>query len=106
VLGAVHAGAPHRRERIWILASDRSEVGHEGTASVRKLGRERSTEHAMGDVWWKGGWGETPVEVAPGNGRMDVSLADRMERIAAVGNGQVPAVVRLAWNTLSQRINP
>jgi hypothetical protein len=27
-------------------------------------------------------------------------LADRLDRLAAVGNGQVPAVVKLAWNTL------
>jgi hypothetical protein len=29
-------------------------------------------------------------------------LADDMDRIAAIGNGQVPAVVRLAWKILAQ----
>jgi hypothetical protein len=28
-------------------------------------------------------------------------VAHRVDRLKAIGNGQVPAVVRLAWNTLS-----
>jgi hypothetical protein len=30
-------------------------------------------------------------------------VAHRMDRLSAIGNGQVPAVVRLAWETLNHR---
>jgi hypothetical protein len=29
-------------------------------------------------------------------------VANRVDRLRAIGNGQVPAVVRLAWETLNQ----
>jgi hypothetical protein len=28
-------------------------------------------------------------------------VADQLDRLKAIGNGQVPAVVKLAWETLS-----
>jgi hypothetical protein len=36
----------------------------------------------------------------PGVGRMVHGMAHRNDRIAAIGDGQVPAVVKLAWETL------
>jgi DNA (cytosine-5)-methyltransferase 1 len=30
-------------------------------------------------------------------------VASRVDRLRAIGNGQVPAVVRLAWNILNQK---
>ena len=40
----------------------------------------------------------------PGVPRVAVGIAKRADRLKAIGNGQVPAVVRLAWNTLYSRI--
>jgi hypothetical protein len=37
---------------------------------------------------------------------MDDGMADWVDRLAAIGNGQVPAVVRLAWNTLTGAETP
>jgi hypothetical protein len=31
-------------------------------------------------------------------------VANAVDRIKAIGNGQVPAVVRLAWNVLTKNI--
>lgn len=47
----------------------------------------------------RGGW----WSAEPGMGRVAHGVAYRVDRIAAVGNGQVPAVVRLAWETLGER---
>lgn len=42
--------------------------------------------------WW---------ESEPGVGRVVHGLANRVDRLAAIGNGQVPAVVALAWRLLN-----
>ena len=41
-----------------------------------------------------------PVE--PDVGRVAHGVAARVDRLKAIGNGQVPAVVRLAWSTLTE----
>lgn len=48
---------------------------------------------------------ESLWESEPGVGRMVHGVADGMDRIAALGNGQVPAVVRLAWRQLFSQMN-
>lgn len=45
-----------------------------------------------GNQWWS---------VEPGMGRVAHGVAHRVDRIRALGNGQVPAVVRKAWDLLS-----
>lgn len=55
---------------------------------MRELGR--SAEDGSGE-WW---------ETEPNVGRVVDELAARVDRLKAIGNGQVPAVVRLAWETL------
>ena len=42
--------------------------------------------------------------IEPGLGRVAHGVANRVDRIKCIGNGQVPAVVRLAWETLIGRI--
>jgi DNA (cytosine-5)-methyltransferase 1 len=37
-------------------------------------------------------------------GRVADGVAARVDRLKAIGNGQVPAVVRLAWNTIHKRL--
>ena len=124
VLGASDIGAPHKRERIWIVASanaDRSrepqskgrkpekrgrvsDVGEEfpNAARARLEGRgvpERvRTEHA--DTSDTRGW-----TVEPGVGRMAHGVAHRVDRLRAIGNGQVPAVAAIAFSELHKRLN-
>jgi len=43
--------------------------------------------------WWS---------VEPRLGRVAYGVADRVDRLKCLGNGQVPAVVKLAWETLSK----
>jgi DNA (cytosine-5)-methyltransferase 1 len=113
VLGARHVGAPHRRDRIWLVANaddvrqrgqpfdaevagTPEDVCHVGGAHLRQQqgrgcwqSREDSGIAQAGDWWDK-------LELAG----MDDGVAHRVDRIAATGNGQVPAVVRLAWDAL------
>jgi DNA (cytosine-5)-methyltransferase 1 len=125
VLGAAHAGAPHLRERIWIVAHRPIDGRREGRArgpdtgdqgepeqpllqpqvdQGRALhdamrGRHRAPEgpiQAGQDGAERAGW----WSVEPGLGRVADGVADRVDRIRALGNGQVPAVAELAWRLL------
>ena len=134
VLGARHVGAPHKRDRIWIVATDanskrrraqqvtrtkredQTEPGDDGATEVvadtngqrsqgrdrevvRKRPRERpfrpsgtlSTQSSARPGWW---------QTEPDLGRVADGVADRVDRLRALGNGQVSAVVALAWDTL------
>lgn len=57
-------------------------------------GRNRITNQttATNNGWWSN---------EPGVGRMVHGMANRNDRIGAIGDGQVPAVVKLAWETLT-----
>lgn len=158
VLGAVHAGAPHRRERIWIVAHAASLGSSPGIADPPAGQEGNATESDDGsadaawmpcpccDDWWCNihgmHTGECPCpeidewetdpyaansnrpgrqeqrgasptgaqhapaeccdwwESEPGVGRVADGMAWRVDRLSGLGNGQVPAVVRLAWDLL------
>ena len=201
VLGAVHAGAPHQRERIWIMAYAKGHSGrgggsewigrgavfgrrgqaggewnnagdaliegscgqssvYEGQQSIRHvaysendrrdsspLGKMDAQEVERGRgcgfddcsqdadvadakstgagsnnsrIWTRVGGVDRGQEAAksqhangsgsgwwstePNVGRVANGVAARVDRLKATGNGQVPAVVRLAWHTLHERL--
>jgi DNA (cytosine-5)-methyltransferase 1 len=92
IVGADDEGAPHRRKRIWI----RGEL-----ANTERKGLQGGSERDMGGAvkptkidWWSA---EPPLD------RVANGVAARVDRLRCLGNGQVPAVVRLAWNTLMQK---
>lgn len=171
VLGAHHVGAPHKRDRIWIVATCRkmantdhggSKIGTRGPQEFGRLPHAIGTGGRFRGEWWDcdpavadtkrkrlerqrpdtGGTQEsefgsdgsladtartngqespTPHGVQrtlqPGGGgggecagrgtsqslvgRVAHGVADRVDRLRALGNGQVPAVVALAWTILS-----
>ena len=80
-------GSPSHRERYWLVAysydsEQPAEQIHAEVACVPE------TERAI--------WGQ---EALGGLLGMDDGLAHRMDRLKAIGNGQVPAVVRKAWGS-------
>lgn len=91
VLSACAEGAPHTRERLFIVAH-RDGAGlqkrqvNTGMASRQDAGQER--EAASVHAWWAS---------EPGFCRLDDGTPNRVGRIRAAGNSQVPAVVRRAW---------
>ena len=158
VMGAADVGAPHQRDRIWIVAhsmcdrlqgigEDRGTKGSSGlrgregvnqeqglhmahassiglekqklqqgfyigkskvhlahaedernVRGVRQLGSTQKEHHDRGSQadgrrqWW---------ETEPNVGRVAHGVAARVDRLKAIGNGQVPEVARRAWELLS-----
>ena len=84
VFSAADVGALHRRERVWIVA-DSHKVRQRRNWRYKEDGRTRNVQN----------------EVEPEPPRVVDVVASRVDRIDCVGNGQVPAVARLAWETLA-----
>jgi len=91
VVGAVHAGAPHRRARVWVVAQ--ALAADAGGAGL-EVGQRRATGPAPGlPIERRGGW---PPE--PGLRRVDDGIPAgldgvarlRVPRLLALGNAVVP----------------
>lgn len=125
IIGAHHAGAPHKRDRIWIVANSNAirelqpqgaeqelrrrtgdggcNVSHTKKSRLERTITERDTctggcsaesgQRRRETDWWK---------VEPAVGRVANGVAARMDRLKAIGNGQVPAVAALAWWMLTE----
>ena len=121
VLGAIDAGAPHKRDRIWIVANanrlrelqpQRSEQnqwrrpsnGGEELGHANRKGLEirqgKPGDHGAQQPplvrasWWQS---------EPAVGRVANGVAYRVDRLKAIGNGQVPAVAAMAFRELKIR---
>jgi DNA (cytosine-5)-methyltransferase 1 len=98
VLSAAELGAPHRRDRVWIVAhatrpaptggykGPRGRLGPQPNANQK--GRKASSESP---TFWK---------TEPDVGRVADGVAHRVDKLRALGNGQVPAVVAIVWELL------
>ena len=95
-LGGCHVGADHRRERIWILAHARSD-GLEGWNNGNQEGHGEAAVGSMAGLCEGKIWNDLPT---PDSFGIANGMAGRMDRLKAVGNGQIPEVARLAWLTL------
>lgn len=76
VVGAVHAGAPHRRQRVWIVAADLSRLAgglhqgrqdQEGAPNPRghRAWKDASDTHGAGLAQWQGVGGDVLEELPP-----------------------------------------
>ena len=130
VMGANEVGAPHQRDRTWIVAntrhwgggdiwttqkrpesskerptnsnqiggsSEQSEImANSSSENVQRWGKssgirqERDTPCGTG--WWSS---------EPRVGRVADGVAARVDRLKAIGNGQVPQVVAAVWRKLN-----
>jgi DNA (cytosine-5)-methyltransferase 1 len=130
VLGAKDIGANHQRDRIWIvgtnLAYTKELLGNVVNDNSR-ISVERKSIPKFGDSSWQktmaytlckwehnSGMGrlkqlgqETNYrswwEVEPALGRVVDGMADRVDRLKAIGNGQVPLCAATAWRILTER---
>ena len=93
VVGAAHAGAPHRRQRAFILANS------EGAGLEGRLARPSSAPPGVFPAG-RCGW---PPE--PGLGRVADGLSPRMDRrarLTALGNAVVPDVATAIGHAILQ----
>jgi len=150
VVSAENAGAPHKRERIWVLAYSEMRDARQpeikpGTNRQESNSEKKRTEFrnefiGCGQAWWD----EDPADVADSDnaattrqrkdggsrnvqpeptghgvgsgsyricstesrlGRVADGVAHRVDRLKAIGNGQVSSVAALAWEILSGKID-
>jgi DNA (cytosine-5)-methyltransferase 1 len=132
VLGAAEVGANHQRDRIWIVArnisypkellcdgsnnnsriilerKEESEFGNNSrsenvpNANVPQqqrgsvpIGIQQKDSFACDSRWW---------EVEPDVGRVADGVDARVDRLKAIGNGQVPLCAAKAWEILNEQI--
>lgn len=102
VFGARHVGAPHDRDRIWIVAHAH---GGDGRARLERREEARPTAAVGGNPphGYGGGAGPWALPLGPHHRVVD-GLAPRLDRCRAAGNGQVPRVAALAWRLLSAQL--
>lgn len=101
VLGAADVGAPHQRDRIWIVAHSREVRFSSKETKQRMEGGFRPSIGCVEAQWWRTEPEETSREIEREVGGMANGLASRVDEIAALGNGQVPAVAATAFKLLS-----
>ena len=123
VMGADDVGAPHERKRLWLVAyadsvrqlqpqgTKQDKWGRSGDSGQEKnlayaagegLERvKRSELEGLGDGSTYSGqawWGSDPADDPESRlGRMAHGVANRVDRLKAIGNGQVPAVAAIAF---------
>ncbi len=88
VISAADVGAPHLRERIWIVAHTNGSQ-REGNECAERGVEERT--NISQPIWWAS---------EPDVGRVANGVALRVDRLKAIGNGQVPAVAATAFRML------
>lgn len=92
-LSAEDQGAPIERERVFIAITD-TRPGNPRMGNLENWKKQirESTNQQCPEFW---------LQTAPGNTRVVDGVADYVDRVEAIGNGQVPAVVRAALEILS-----
>ena len=103
VLSAAEVGAPHKRDRIFVIATNTSFDGLAQTEQRRTNKAQgsraisiRAGIEGLGSNRQSGGW-LTYTHVQ----RTSDGVANRVDRVKAIGDGQVPAVVSTVWGLLA-----
>jgi len=99
VLGADSIGLPHRRERIWVLATHPRHKYVERGIEEKIFGKPR-IQGKFYDGVDKNESGLRSI-FSPGLCRAFNGLPGQVDRLKAIGNAQVPRVAAAAWRILS-----
>jgi len=98
VLGAGRYGAPHDRERVWVLGRNTNLPEYEWDYTEPEIFRRKIAYAGVPSKieWWK---------TEPRMGRVADGVGNRVDRATAIGNGQVPRVAAAAWRILMHNVN-
>jgi site-specific DNA-cytosine methylase len=98
IFSAEEVGAPHRRERLFIIADSASvgggKVPVDRNFSGGKVLVSDGQKRGAGNHW----------AVEPELGRVADGITDRIDRLRILGNGVVPQTAALAWQVLSEKL--
>ena len=125
VMGAADVGANHQRDRMWIVAKWRGHISHaqherigrwkQQQKSIKESHRDMANTSYKRSLWrqWllgftkeksfnntastRNGW----WDAEPNVGRVANGVAARVDRLKAIGNGQVPLCAATAWKVLT-----
>ena len=89
VVGAAHAGAPHRRKRVFILA-------HADRTGLEVRLRRATEPPPLMPAQRCSGW---PIE--PRLGRVADGVPGRVDRLRGLGNAVVPAIAEMIAHTIN-----
>ena len=94
VLSAADVGAPHIRERLWIYFADTNGVRSQGVrTTAQKPWPQEQFERLV--------QAELRISLPAGSsGGVAYRYPNRVDRLRALGNGQVPLVAATAWRLL------
>lgn len=111
IISAKDLGFCHERKRVWILANtksqglaerwDKSGKGKKKNCKKKESGGDRSSGLYLPesvDTWPD--WSDKSILLRKNHG-----VANRLDRIKAIGNGQVPLCAAEAFRILMQRFN-
>jgi len=102
VISAADIGAKHKRERIWIMAYTKRlgwekrptkcrEFSNKKTSNIVSNSCQTFINYGLSE-WWS---------IEPNVGRVVNGMASRVDRLKAIGNGQVPLCAATAWKLLT-----
>ena len=106
VFSACSIGAPHTRERLFLVADSRHDGSQarqgfassptgERTSSCRSSIAQQVRGDTPGHSWW---------DTEPELDRVANGMARKLDRVRVIGNGQVPAVAASAWRILTHNV--
>ena len=101
VMGAADVGAQHKRDRVWIVAHANSkglQWTHDNQKKAKRI-QQSFTKCVQTGVPVT----RTMLSTSYFQRRSD-AMAHWVDRLKAVGNGQVPAVAATAWQLLTEEI--
>ena len=101
-------GAPHIRDRLWIIAYARRDLAYRIYRTPKAGGNLGIDKPSHKPIDWNGFqyyrqdsfYRQGPLP--PRLHRVDDGLADWLDRLRALGNGQVPQVVKLVWELFTR----
>lgn len=100
IWGACDVGAPHRRDRVFIVAyADGDELGDVGCAVEIEESRGKrnnyrnGTKGDAGGEWWK---------IEPDVGRVADGIPRRMDRLRCLGNAVVPQQIYPVFEAIAE----